>query len=169
MKIVLSDKTNIFMEPIYRKSNRFFGIPSKIFLNKTIKFLRKTMPNFALFWQISDFIKILEKVFFYNNSQGNSMYSSLNYNDGENGFRFRNEDVSITIKLYERSENIAIDIHRLRGNELKSSMEFNSNDNTVLNKIDSSLLESIINTVIEECIHLMKTYYNMKGLHENGK
>lgn len=169
MKIVLSNKTNVFMEPIYRKSNKFFGIPSKLFLNKTIKFLRNTMPNFALFWQISDFIKILEKIFFYDNSQSNSMYSSLNYNDGENGFRFKNSDVSITIKLYERSETIGIEIHRLKGSELKSSMTFSSDDNVTLNKQDSALLESVINCVIEECIYLMKMYYKMKGLYENGK
>ena len=169
MKIVLSDKTNVFMEPIYKKSNKFFGIPSKRFLNKTIRFLRNTMPNFALFWQISDFIKILEKVFFYDNSQTNSMYSSLNYDDGENGFIFKNHDVSITIKLYERSETIGIEIHRIKGSKLKSAMSFSSDDNTTLNKQDMCLLESVIDCVVEESIHLMKTYYKMKGLHENGK
>ena len=169
MKIVLSDNTNVFMEPIYKKSNRLFGIPSKRFLNKTIKFLRITMPNFALFWQIADFIKILEKVFFYNNSISNSMYSSLNYADCENGFKFKNDDVSITVKLYEDSEKIAIDIHRLKGNELKSSMIFDSKKNTKLSKIDSALLESTINCILEECIYLMKYYYKMKGLNENGK
>jgi len=169
MKIVLSNKTNIFMDPIYKKSNRFFGIPSKHFLNKTIKYLRGTMPNFALLWQMADFIKLLETVFFYDNSQTSSMYSSINYDDGENGFRFKNDTVSITIKLYERSETIGIEIHRSKGNKINSSMSFNSNDNTSLNEKDSALLDFVVNCVVEESIHLMKTYYNMKGLNENGK
>lgn len=168
-KIILKNDVNIFMDPIYKKSNQFFGIPSKIFLNKTIKFLRSSMPNFALFWQLSDFIKILEKVYFYNNSQNNSLYSSLKFNIGENGFKFKNQDVAITIKLFDESKEIMLEVHRLKGNQLISSMIFNDNSNVELNITDSALLESIIDIVIEEAIYLMTEYYNMKGKRNNGK
>lgn len=165
-QLKLTEKSNIFMDPIYKKDNKFFGLFSYLRLRKTIKYLRTTMPNFALLWQLSDFIKLLEKVYFYNNSQSNVFYSSLKYDIGENGFRFRDNNVIITFKLHENNNMIMLDISRNKGNNLKSSMEFYDNDTSrgsELNKDDLSLFETCINTIIEESIHLMKYYYKMKG------
>lgn len=153
---------NIFIEPIYKKKK--FNIIEYIKYRKFLHSLKTTMPNFGMLWQIADFIKILERVYFYNNSPRNAhgMYSSLKYDNGENGFCVFTDDVNIKYKLNDACQSITIELERLQGNKVKSNMTFNPNETYDLSDLDEELLIQITDITMNSVIKLVKTYYKIK-------
>ena len=83
-------KLNMFIDIIYDKMESR-SIFSKWFNYLKMRRFKKTLstcsPSFHVIWQIADFIKYAERLFFYENSIKNSLYSSNSYSDGENGFK----------------------------------------------------------------------------------
>lgn len=153
---------NIFMQQIYAKKR--FGLIQYFKYRKFVKSLRKVMPNFGMLWQIADFIKLLEQVYFYDNgiTSTEKLFSSLKYKDGENGFIVRSEGSNIIFKLFEEDQLIVVELERKFGNKLKSSMRFYEERDSRLNKNDEMLLSNIIDTTMDAVISVLKEYYKIR-------
>ena len=150
---------NIFIEHIYNKTR--FNVFNYIKYRRFLRKLDKVNPNFGMLWQIADFIKILEQVYMYDNSSTNTLYSSLKFEEGENGFILNTNEASIRFKLYQENETIGMEIIRNKGNKLKSSMRFN--ENSLIDNIhDAQLMINIIDWLMDAVKQLLIIYYKKK-------
>lgn len=155
---------NIFIEHIYskKKYNLINWIKYRLFLRK----LDKVVPNFGMLWQIADFVKILEKVYMYDNSTNSELYSSPKYNEGENGFILNireNSDVIVTInmKMYSDSETIDVELRRVKGNKMTTKMRLHE-DSIINNTDDKQLIININDWIMNAAKKLVVRYYNLK-------
>jgi len=160
---------NIFTELIYEKHHKMNFIKRFFYrrrVNKFIKNIENGSPSFDLLWALSDFIKIAEMVFFYDNSLKNEsigLYSSKNYQDYNNGFKITCKDCSIVIKLYAKSKEVALSIERHNGEKTATSISFMDNqwvgEPTMY---DEMLLEQVIKRINEKAIALFWFCYNQR-------
>lgn len=154
-------KTNIFMDIIYKytmSGNVFKKVFYKCKINSFKRKIRKCSPDFWLLWNMADFIKYAEEVFMYNNSLDNNcpgLFSSRGYIDGQNGFKISGIDYTMVIKLFSDTKKVAINIDRLNGGNIKTSLLFKNEewdkDPTIYEEI---LLEGIIRDMNERFINL---------------
>lgn len=162
---------NIFMQYIYKKINmNFFNIIHYMIhiykINKFKKEIHNGSPGFDVLWQMADFVKLSEMVFCYDNSIDNKdigLYSSRNYQNGTNGFRIIEENYDITIKLFSKSKEVALEINRSRGEKLKTAISFKDNkwkDNH--DKYDEMLLEQVIELINTKILLLFDYCYNAR-------
>lgn len=150
---------NLFIEPIYyKKKGLIHWIKHKLFLRK----LDNLHPGFDVLWQIADFIKLLERVYMYDNSKlGNKLSSSIKYNNNENGFVINCNDYEVIIKLFLDTRETAVEILRFKGNKIKSSYLFD--ENTVIPDIESEqILVFIIELIMTSVKALFIEYYDKK-------
>lgn len=161
-------KLNMFIDIIYEKMecrsilSKFFNyIKMKRFKSK----LLISSPSFHVIWQISDFIKYAERLFFYDNNVKNALYSSTNYADGENGFKIKDKNVIITVKVYKISAKVTLQIEYINSStSIKKTpvvMEFVNNvwveDHT---KYDEILLENVIRIIYKHVFVLFDELYH---------
>ena len=158
---------NIFINLINKKT-LCKGIFKKIFHKIKVKRFRKTIykgsPSFIVLWNFADFIKYAEEIFFIDNdnSDRNGVYSSRNYKSGQNGFKVTTNDVVITVKLFNSSCTVAIDIG-YRKNDRHNQFSFKNeewvNEPSVY---DEMLLEEIIKIINREMIILYDNCYDKR-------
>lgn len=156
---------NLIYEKVFNKKNIFRSIYHRLKLNKFKKEIKNRSPDFKILWQVSDFIKASEEIFFYDNSLKNSdigLYSSRSYIDGQNGFKITDSDCSIIIKLFQEHEVLAIDIERFKGNRIKDSFYFEHGQwNKDPSIRDELLLEQVIKIVNRKIIGLFEYCYSI--------
>lgn len=158
---------NIFINLINKKT-LCKGIFKKIFHKIEVKRFRKTIykgsPSFIVLWNFADFIKYAEEIFFIDNdnSDRNGIYSSRNYKSGQNGFKVTTNDVVITVKLFNSSCTVAIDVG-YRKNDRHHQFSFKNeewvNEPSVY---DEMLLEEIIKIINREMIILFDNCYDKR-------
>lgn len=161
-------KANIFIEKIYNKvSFSLFNIFKRWKHNRDIKKFRKNIlngsPSFHILWQMADFIKIAEFAFFYNNSMNNSsdgLYSSKNFDIGQNGFRVYCTEFKATIKLIGENNRVCLEIERSNGDKSKTLILF-SNDTWDYSPTiyDEILLDQVIRVINCKIINLFDRCY----------
>ena len=155
---------NIFMRYINDK------VPYRYFFRRIIhnisvyRFKRNILngsPSFNILWQMADFIKLSERVFFYSNTTEGLIYSSNNYAAGENGFIARDDNVKIIVKLYKDTKKVVVDIWRLSGSNTKTILTFTQDewDNTPT-VYDEMLLELVIKIINHNVIYLFNKCYS---------
>lgn len=157
---------NIFINFIYNK------IPFKIinivpyYINKRkVKRFRKKIltgsPSFSMLWDMANFIKLSEYLYFYRNTTTNYIFSSRKYSNGENGFVINIEDDNtvIVVKLYKNSDKVIIEIKRCTN--YITSFEFLSNQWTINpTGMDEILLDNVTQTINNNIIKLFDWCYN---------
>lgn len=163
---------NIFMKYIYEKepfklSNIFRYLSHKRSVNKFVKDIENGSPSFNILWQMADFIKLAETVFFYKNTQKDSewgLYSSRNYANGTNGFRVSCEGgLRITIKLFNESKQVMLEIEYLTSDSPKQIMTFTDNDWDIApTAYDEMLLDQVIKVINRKIINLFYSCYNKR-------
>lgn len=166
---------NIFMKYIYDKeqfklSNLFRYLSHKMRLNKFIRDIENGSPSFNILWQMADFIKLAETIFFYKNTQKDSglgLYSSRNYASGTNGFRLSdlNDEggLKVTIKLFNESKQVLLEIEYLKTDNPKQIMTFTDNDwDTAPTAYDEMLLDQIIKIINHRIINLFYSCYDKR-------
>lgn len=161
---------NIFLNLIYEKKlikkNIFKVISHKIKVRKFKKSIDKGSPSFKVLWQLADFIKAAEEIYFYDNSLKNSdigLYSSRSYLDGQNGFKISTFDCTIVIKLFSEHEIVAMDIERFKGNKIKDCFQFEHEQwSKEPSMRDELLLEQIIRIINWKTIELFEFCYDKK-------
>ena len=100
---------------------------TKIRLSKFKREIKNSSPDFDLLWEFSDFVKSSECIFNYdNNLKGGivGVYSSPNYENGQNGFKLTSFDSTVVVKLFEKNRKVVIDINRLVGNKKETVISF---------------------------------------------
>lgn len=161
-------KLNMFIDIIYDKMESR-SIFSKWFNYFKMKRFKKTLstcsPSFHIIWQIADFIKYAEHLFFYENNIKNSLYSSNSYSDGENGFKIKDKNVIITVKVNKVSGKVTLQIEYLNASssskKVSTTMEFVNNvwveDHS---KYDEILLENVIRIIYKHVFELFDELYS---------
>ena len=114
--------------------------------------------------EISDFVKLAEHFYFYDNSANRfGLYSSRSYNPNENGFKIKTTECTIICKLIHKDNQkiTLIDINRHKGHKTTTSFKFvESNwsdplDNTEDNHI---VLNKVISTIWDYAFGLCSAY-----------
>ena len=160
-------KLNMFIDIIYEKmeARTIFSKWIVYFKMKRFKRVLSTCsPSFHVIWQIADFIKYAERLFFYDNSTKNLLYSSSNYADGENGFKIKDKDVAIIVKVNKMSGKVTLYIEYLNSSnsskKISTTMEFVNNvwveDHS---KYDEILLENVIRIIYKHVFKLFDELY----------
>lgn len=161
-------KLNMFIDIIYDKMESK-SIFSKWFNYLKMKRFKKTLsmcsPSFHIIWQIADFIKYAERLFFYENNIKNSLYSSNSYTDEENGFKIKDKNVIITVKVNKISGKVTLQIEYLNSSssskKVSTTMEFVNNvwvENH--SKYDEILLENVIKIIYRHVFKLFDELYS---------
>lgn len=170
-----SNFANGFLNIIDKKYTGF-NIIKKIISN--IRFKREckrifdTSPSFGQLWSFSDFIRLAEKIFFYNNKSGSTLFSSASYRVGENGFVITSpvDNVIITLKLYSDDQRIVMDIKRTNGTNMMTTLRFVENDwEESPDEADIVLLDNIIGIINRHIIMLLKYCYDRRGSYDYEK
>lgn len=159
---------NIFLNLINKKTlcNRFFKrFFHKLEVKKFKKTIYKGSPSFTVLWNFADFIKYAEEIFFIENINEVDklgIYSSRQYKPGQNGFRVTTKDIVITVKLFNSSCSVAIDVG-YRKNDLHHQFNF-KNEKWVSEPsiYDEMLLEEIIKIINFEMIKLFEECYDKR-------
>ncbi len=163
--------TNIFIQYIYKKIklNKFNFIKYLIHryrINKFKKEIYNSSPGFDILWQMADFIKLSEMIFCYDNNTKNKdigLYSSKNYENGTNGFRILDSNCDITIKLFSKSNEVALEINRSIGEKSRTSISFKNNEWEKNPSIyEEMLLEQIIKSINSKILLLFDYCYNLR-------
>lgn len=168
-----SKKINMFMEHIYGKqqfklSNLFQYLKHRKAIKKFKKDIGEGSPSFNVLWQMADFIKLAESVFFYKNTQKDSefgLYSSRNYTAGSNGFRVTDAEnnLRVTIKLFSETKQLLLEVEYIGGDHPKEYLSFKDNDWDCPPSIyDEMLLEQVIKSINHNILRLFDSCYNKR-------
>ena len=159
--------TNMFINMIYgKKKKSVFGfLGYLLYKRKVNKFRNKILeisPSFEVLWEMSNFIKLAEEIFFYDNNVDGSLYSSRSYRDGENGFKI-NDICTVIVKLYEDKKRVNLEIKHNNGVELLSRYSFKDSEWTTDPTIyDEMVLEQIIKIINKHIIDLFDMCYRAR-------
>lgn len=158
---------NIFINLINKKT-LCKGLFKKIFHKLEVRRFRKTIyegsPSFVVLWNFADFIKYAEEIFFIenDNSEKIGVYSSRNYKSGQNGFKVTTHNVVVTVKLFNSSCSVAIDIG-YRNSERHHQFSFKNeewvNEPSVY---DEMLLEEVIKIINWQMLNLFDECYDKR-------
>lgn len=167
----INKKLNPFMEMIYNKvSFKPLSLFKLLFYKRKLKKFRRDIlecsPSIDLLWDMADFIKLAEVVFFYDNTLKNTefgLYSSRNFPAGQNGFRINGVDCRITIKLFSDIQRVCVEIERLKGEGGKTTLSFTNGDWEMTHTpYDEMLLEQVIKTINKKIITLFDHCYEIR-------
>lgn len=158
---------NIFLNLINKKTlNK--GFFKKIFHKIEVRRFRKTIyngsPSFVVLWNFADFIKYAEQIFFIDNTNSDKcgIYSSRQYKAAQNGFKITTNDVIVTIKLFNSTCSVDIEVS-YKKNDLHHQFSFKNeewiNEPSVY---DEMLLEEIIKIINFEMIKLFDDCYDKR-------
>lgn len=166
----MNNQTNIFIDLIYKKKTlSLFGLIPYLKHRRAVKAFKdlidKCSPGFEMLWAISDFIKIAEHVFFYNNSTKTEigLFSSDNYQEGTNGFKVYDDNCNITLKLFNGSKTVALEVERTNGNKKKSMLSF-KNESWEKNPTvyDEMMMEQVIKAINKKTLLLFDYCYKLR-------
>lgn len=166
--------SNYFMKEI---ENKYLGRnPFKKMINrwkhrKFINKIRSWSPSVGVLWFFADFIKIAERVYFFNNKNGGPLFSSNSYRYGENGFSIisDHDKVKINCKLYIDDQKVAIEIKRLNGSNMITEHTFQNNTwHYDKDNYDEVLIDNVIGIINKSIIDLVEYCWDRKGSFDYG-
>lgn len=161
--------TNVFMSWVENKVPKTWKTWFKAwkYNRRYEKFKRefiRSSPDFIRMWQICEFVKLAEKIYFYNNSRDNIILSSNGYAPGSNGFVIETDDVSITVKLTMDIHKIVMEIKRKKGNLTKPTVyTFIEGDWTDDHDTSDELLVDFVTSIIvDHTVMVLDWCYNRR-------
>lgn len=172
-KQVSETKLNRYLDQVetkYLGKNPIKRLISKYKFNKFCKEVMKSSPSLGMLWYFADFIKLAERIYFFNNSKEGSLYSSSNYYIGENGFIINDSifKIKITVKLNSDDQTTHLEIKHLSGTQLITEHVFKNNSWTDdRQNYDEVLIDNVIGIINSYIVGLMKYCWNMKGNFDN--
>ena len=173
MKKVSETLSNRFLDKVEEKylgKNPILRFLSKL---KFKKFLRETMkssPSFGVLWLFADFIKLAERIYFFNNNKDGSLFSSKSYSAGTNGFMIMDKEnnVRILIVLNSDLQQVQLEVKRLGGTSMITEHTFVNNAWTDdREKYDEVLIDNIIGIINSHMVALLKWCWDKKGTFDN--
>lgn len=131
-------------------------------LKKFRKNIISSSPTYGVLWQMADFIKYAEKIFFIPNNQKSILYSSRNYSHGQNGFILNDNGLKTTVKLIreERDKKTLLEIETLGGSSGKTLMTFVNNEwRSNPDELEEMMLDQAIDSINRNFINLFDQCY----------
>jgi hypothetical protein len=120
-------------------------------------------PSFGTLWQMADFVKTAEIVYFYDNNSNMPIYSSNGYLPGQNGLKFEVEDATIIYKLYSDDQRVVLHIQRKKGNKITDEFTFEGDQwTTEFTEFDDLLVDYVIQNTMTIFIEFFEHYYKNK-------
>lgn len=174
-KIRKTNFANGFLNIIDRKYTGFNPIKkliSNIKFKMECKKIFDTSPSFGQLWNFANFIKLAERIFFYNNKNGSTLYSSNSYQANQNGFVITSkpDNVVITVKLYADTQGIVMDIKRTNGTNMTTTLKFEQNDWAETPEDDEIIiLDNVIGIINRHLVMLLKYCYDRRGSYDYEK
>ena len=174
-KINKTNFANGFLNIIDQKYTGFNPIKkliSRIKFNRTCRKVFNTSPSFGQLWSFSDFVRLAEYIFIYQNKPRSTLYSSNSYKVGENGFVITStaDNVIITLKLYSDTQRIIMDIKRTNGTNMMTSLKFKENDwEEGPKESDIILLDNVIGIINRHIVMLLRYCYDRRGSYDYEK
>lgn len=172
MKKLSETKLNRFLDVVedkYLGKNPFKRFLSNLKFKKFCKETMKSSPSLGILWYFSDFIKLAERVYFYQNTKSNSIYSSRAYAAGENGFILNDKEhaLKITVKLLSDNQLVCVQVNR-EGSSYNTEHRFkNDGWDDDKDNYDEVLIDNIIGIINSHMIALTKWCWNQKGSYDN--
>lgn len=164
---------NMFIKHIYNKEQfRFFNLFKYLKHKRIVKKFKKDInegsPSFNVLWQMADFIKLAESVFFYKNNQKNTefgLFSSKNYTSGTNGFRVTDDKNGLraTIKLINDNKQLLLEVEYMNSDIPNKCLYFKNNEWDCTPTIyEEMLLEQVIKAINSSILRLFDSCYNKR-------
>ena len=154
--------TNIFVDKIYEYKydptpcNFFKRRKKKKAIKRFCKSIEESSPTFDMLWQMANFVKLADVIFFKGNANDSPLYSSNTYESGMNGFVVKDDEVSLYIKLVRQYKNTKIEIRRAASHNT-TVLEFMNNDWVEEHSdYDEILLENIICIINRKVLELFQ-------------
>ena len=172
-KPVSETKLNRFLDEVEKKylgKNPFKRIISKWKFDRFCKEVMKSSPSLGVLWFFADFIKLAERIYFFNNSKDGELYSSYSYPIGENGFIINDKDhnISINIKLNSDYQKVIVEVKRLFGTYKSTEHCFINNDWTEdRQNYDEVLIDNTIGIINTYIVGLLRYCWKSKGSYDN--
>lgn len=161
---------NSYMEAIEKKyvgHNIFRRYISWLRFRKFQTKIIKQSHSIGSLWMFADFIKIAERVYFYENTKSGDIYSSSSYTSGENGFHIKDplERVEIHCKLYSDDQAIVFEVKRINGGSIVNEVRFQGGEWTYGKGHDYNevLVDNIIGIVNNAIITVLDFCWKYKG------
>jgi len=174
MKNERVDYANYFMREIetkYTGKNIFKRFKCWRSHRKFIANIRTWSPSIGMLWFFADFIKLSERIYFYDNRKNGRMFSSDGYTYGENGFIINSEHdkLQLTCKLYSDTQKVVIQIKRLNGTNMVTEHVFVDNQWTLdKEKYDEVLIDNVIGIINCAIIELVEYCWDHRGSYDYG-
>lgn len=151
-------RINSFIKLIYDKEEYSFSNFFRYHIHKRkVKKFKKNIYDskfdLSMLNNIAEFIKYAETVFFFDNSFNNTigLYSSRNYEPGENGFKISNspysKDCDITVKLISSNDTIYhayVEVKRKGGSQTITTFEFDGDNDLITFPISGTVIDNYI-------------------------
>lgn len=174
MKETKTEYSNYFMAEVeskYMGRNPFKKLACYIKHKRFIKKIRNWSPSIGVLWFFADFIRIAERVYFFDNRKDGALFSSSSYSYGENGFIITSHDdnVKLTCKIYSDDQKVIIEIKRLNGSNLITEHSFQNNEwsyDSDRSIYDEVLIDNAIGIINRSMIELVEYCWNHKGSYD---
>lgn len=170
MKKVSETTLNRYLDIVEKKyvgSNPILRWWSDLQFKRACKKIQKESPSIGCLWYMADFIKLAERVYFYNNNRKTGfLFSSSSYSAGENGFVINDPDnfLEIVVKLFSDDQMVIVSVKRTNGTNMITEHTFINNQWTGdRQNYDEVLIDNIIGLMNSATISLMQYCYNKKG------
>lgn len=166
-KKVSETVSNRFLDKVEEKyigRNPILRLISRIKFNKFCRDIMKSSPSLGVLWYFADFIKLAERVYFFNNVKDGKLFSSRSYVAGENGFIVNaiEEGVRILVKLDSDTQSVLLEIKR--PNNLTTEHRFINNQwGDDRQDYDEVLIDNIIAIMNSYMVGLLKWCWDRKG------
>lgn len=173
MKKVSETILNRFMDQVESKyigKNPILRLISRIKLNKFCRTILKGSPGLGLMWFFADFIKLAERIYFFNVDKDKGIYSSRSYSAGENGFIINDKEheLKINIKLYSDDNIVKVEVKRNNGTNMTTNFEFDNGQWAESREnYDEVLVDNIIGIINSHMVALTKWCWKRKGTFDN--
>lgn len=160
----MSNKINMFIEPIFHKKYKHY-LPSYIELRKLLKKIKKTSPNFDMMIEIYRFIKLLEELYMYGNDEKHFLFSASIPKGYDAAMVYKEDNFEIKYVLRTQDRLICIQTKRSsRNNKAVDEINFHEGDQVINNVIDEQKFLFIIACLMNGLSELITYYYNNKKL-----
>lgn len=136
-------------------------------VNIFVRQLRSSVPSFETLWEFCEFIRIIEKIFFYNNSPENDIYVEYDFDskDQQRKIQITNDTREIKFLLTHsilNSDVIEIKVTRHYGKQMTNYYRItdgeidyeDSSDLYLINEINKLLQDIMVNTFLGLIEHI---------------
>jgi len=154
------NKYMAIVENYYTGSNWFKRLASNFRFWREKRKIRNMSHSIGSLWFFAEFIKLAEFIYFFDNNNSSTLYSSNTYKYGESGFMIKSlaNQVNIKCKLNAEKQEIKLEISRTNGSRIINEIIFNAQKgwyNSDSSEVSVRLVDNIISIINNHIILLL--------------